>query len=383
MSNPGFQHKQPRNIDLPVYPKAFIAAARLTRERDRVFVAMPFGARHTEALWRVIRGLCDIHGLNVVRGDSAVRPNPIVADILEELERAEIIVADLTGLNPNVLYEVGIAHARCDSVILLSQKEQSLPFDLANIRCISYDLSTREGQIELAERLGRTLEALKTVGPPMVIESTIERTNFIVNDLKALANLCDEELSKETVWFSGFLSAFAIGEEGEEIEDKYYRALIDERKALLSLALRGCRIRCIITPVSQTALIPARLDVARRRTSNLITFLESNRAELRNIEWAVSDHMQKNLYIIGRISCFEGFKKGIQRGFSLTLRQTQLGAIDANVSLYEILFDRLATKTVATYSGQVTDDRREALRLATIDCLQESLRYCATRMQGA
>ena len=88
---------QRRRIDLPQYPKAFVAAARLAKERDRVFVAMPFEDEHPRILWRVIQGVCNIRGLNLRRADSSSYPDLIVADILEEIERAEIVVADLTG----------------------------------------------------------------------------------------------------------------------------------------------------------------------------------------------------------------------------------------------------------------------------------------------
>jgi hypothetical protein len=70
-------------------------------------------------------------------------------DVLAELERAQVVIADLTGLNPNVLYELGIAHARCESVVLLAPRNERLPFDLASLRCHFYDW-TETGRVELA-----------------------------------------------------------------------------------------------------------------------------------------------------------------------------------------------------------------------------------------
>lgn len=51
-------------------------------------------------------------------------------DTWEEIRTAGIIIGDLTDLNSNVLYEVDLPHATCDSVILLYQLGQKLPFDL-------------------------------------------------------------------------------------------------------------------------------------------------------------------------------------------------------------------------------------------------------------
>lgn len=367
---------------LPIYPKAFIASARLSKERDRVFVEMPFEAQHSDSIWKIIRAVCDIHGLIAHRADSSVYPNPIVTDILEEIERSEIIIADLTGMNPNVLYELGIAHVRCDSVILLCDKNQKLPFDLASLRCIFYDLSMREGSVELAENLGRTLNALKSVGPPIIINSVLDRTKLITTDLQVLASLPDEELSNRTVWFSGFLSSLAITSDEEyPPEEKEYRiALSGEIESLLTLARRGCLIRCIITPPSEYDLVIDRVDYACCRLRGLLSFLESNDQALKNIEWAVSPFRQKNVYIIDRISYFEGYKKGIQSGYGLTLRLSALDAISANISLYEVLFERLATYTLTKY-GEPEEEHREALRRATINCLKQSLEFCLSKRQ--
>lgn len=371
-----FEQSNIRTIDLPPYPKAFISTARLSRERDRVFVAMPFDAIHSDVLWKIIRGVCDIHGLNVRRADSSVYPNPIVADILDELERAEIVIADLTGLNPNVLYEVGIAHVRCDSVVLVCKRGQILPFDLGNIRCIFFDFDQENGRVEFADRLGKTLNALKAIGPPIVITSQIDRTIHITRDLQRLSNLSDEELTREIVWYSGFLSSFAISKdekfppEGKEL----HRLLLDEKDAMTSLARRECLIRCIITPPSAEFLMLARIEYALDRVINLLKFLESNDPALKYIEWAVSPYQQKNLYIIGRISCFEGFRKEVHSGYALTLRQTGL-AVASNTSLYEALFERLVEDILRPYQNEKIENRRDILRKETIKYLSESKEY--------
>jgi len=179
--------------DLPIYPRAFIAASKLQRQRDRVFVAMPFEASHSKTLWKVLQSICEIHEFNPRRGDSAQASHSVVADVLEELESAEVVIADLTGLNPNVLYELGIAHVRCDAVVLPCQGGQTLPFDLASIQCLFFDLSTVSGKEEMAVNLG-------------------ERTQSVIADLKLLADLPDDELKNEIIWYSGFLSSFSVGE---------------------------------------------------------------------------------------------------------------------------------------------------------------------------
>lgn len=365
-----------RRIDLPLYPKAFIAAARLNREQGRAFVAMPFKAKHSDSLWKIIQSACSTCDLSIHRADESVLPNAIIADILEELEKAEIIICDLTGINSNVCYELGIAHARCDSVVLLCKEGEKLPFDFASIRCIFFNLTTSEGRLKLLENLSKTLEALKGSGSPMVIESAIDRTNLLCDDLQRLESLDDEELSKQTIWLSGFLTALAIdnNEPFKPNEIEYKNSLLKEKDTLLQLARRGCRIKAIITPIFYKDLVSYNQNYYKNRIQSLYRLItNTEETALKNIEWAVSPYRQKNICIIGNMSFFEGFKKGIQKGYGLTLRLSSNDAISANISLYEALFEKLATYTLTTYGHKLKQaDRVQALRHSLIKCLKES-----------
>lgn len=75
----------------------------------------------------------------------------VVSQIWRGIRRAEAIVADLTGNNPNVFYEVGLAHALGKQIIFLTQDVGKLPFDVLTSRCITYDKDDLAG-------LGRELE---------------------------------------------------------------------------------------------------------------------------------------------------------------------------------------------------------------------------------
>src|SRR5205809_7639652 len=93
------------NYHLPIYPKAFITAGKFSRQLDRVFMAMPFNARHSDDLWEVVEAICNILKLNVRRGDSSVYPHIILAETLSVIEEVEIIIVDDIRLNINVLYD--------------------------------------------------------------------------------------------------------------------------------------------------------------------------------------------------------------------------------------------------------------------------------------
>jgi hypothetical protein len=83
------------------------------------------------------------------------------APILHEIAEAEIVIADLTGRNPNVFYELGIVQMVKDveKVILLTQDADSIPFDIRVFRCIVYKQSI-QGARELKDRLAAAVKAV-------------------------------------------------------------------------------------------------------------------------------------------------------------------------------------------------------------------------------
>jgi nucleoside 2-deoxyribosyltransferase len=80
----------------------------------------------------------------------------ITERILDQIQRADILIADVSTTNPNVLYEVGYAHAKTKVCILLTTNPKNIPFDLKNRRHIIFT-----GLRDLREKLRNDLEALK------------------------------------------------------------------------------------------------------------------------------------------------------------------------------------------------------------------------------
>ena len=89
----------------------------------------------------------------------------ILARIYDGIQRADLVVADMTGRNPNVFYEVGYAHALSKEVVLLTQKPDDIPFDLAGHNHIIYRGSITTLQQRLEKRLQAFLNAFKTQKP--------------------------------------------------------------------------------------------------------------------------------------------------------------------------------------------------------------------------
>jgi hypothetical protein len=77
----------------------------------------------------------------IVRADELAHPGSITHQIIDLLYRAELVVADLTGSNANVAYELAVRHAFNKVSIHLIDKADAIPFDLKDERTIVFDLS--------------------------------------------------------------------------------------------------------------------------------------------------------------------------------------------------------------------------------------------------
>jgi nucleoside 2-deoxyribosyltransferase len=105
------------------------------------FVVMPFRAELNFFYLYLRRHLQDRHGLRVERGDHRILTVPILEKIRQQIAEARVLIADVTGRNPNVFYELGLAHALEKPVILITQdKAEDVPTDIRHLEFIRYDL---------------------------------------------------------------------------------------------------------------------------------------------------------------------------------------------------------------------------------------------------
>jgi hypothetical protein len=113
------------------------------------FVLMPFAPEFNEIYNLFIAPTLVEAGYNVFRADDIVSQQNILRDIVCAIEDSDLVIADLTNANPNVYYELGIAHAIEKPVVLLVQDIAELPFDLRAYRVVLY--STHFAAIQKAK----------------------------------------------------------------------------------------------------------------------------------------------------------------------------------------------------------------------------------------
>lgn len=105
---------------------------------DQVFILMPFSLEWSDRIWlKILKPSIEECGLKPIRADN-LYGRDIMEDIWKTIVNSKIIIADITGRNPNVFYELGIAHTLGKTVILITQNEDDIPFDLNRYRHIIY-----------------------------------------------------------------------------------------------------------------------------------------------------------------------------------------------------------------------------------------------------
>ncbi|WHY75720.1 hypothetical protein QNH20_16505 [Neobacillus sp. WH10] len=122
--------------------------------KDAVFVLTPFH-KEMEETFEVIRQICNRVGLRGQRSDEFVDFNEIFPQIVKMIATSRLIIANLDGRNPNVFYELGIAHAMGKPTIMIAKSLNEVPFDLQSKTVIIY-----KDYDELKERLSIAMTKL-------------------------------------------------------------------------------------------------------------------------------------------------------------------------------------------------------------------------------
>lgn len=128
------------------------------------FVVSPIGDEASETrnnadkLFRyIINPVCQSCGFDAVRVDQINDSDSITQTIIEKLLSAELVIADISGHNPNVFYEMGYRKCTNKPIIHLKKKGESIPFDVNTVRTFEYDLTDLDSVEEVKNRLQQTI----------------------------------------------------------------------------------------------------------------------------------------------------------------------------------------------------------------------------------
>ncbi len=123
------------------------------------FIIMPFKDDMKEVYREAIKPACEKAGFVSLRVDELKGAFNINRKIIEHIFSSNAIIADLTDWNPNVFYEMGVAHAIDNKTITIIQKKNKLPFDVVTYRGIFYE-QTEAGLVKLRDDIVDSLQTL-------------------------------------------------------------------------------------------------------------------------------------------------------------------------------------------------------------------------------
>jgi len=146
---------------------------------DSCFVMQPFAAPIGDYYEKIYRPAIEKAGLRPVRADADIfATGKIMDQVWSGINAAKVLVAELTTRNPNVFYELGLAHAMKKPVVLVSAREEDVPFDLQHIRVIYYDMSDPFWGGKLIEKVAENILSAIQNPEEAVFKSTIGGKDF-------------------------------------------------------------------------------------------------------------------------------------------------------------------------------------------------------------
>jgi len=177
----GYVHKGgPENYILAVMDK--LEEIKEKPQQKKCFVIMPFSSTEscTKEQWneiyeKLIKPAVEKSEYNYKCEKADLVIGNIIKAILDNLNKADVVIADLTDQNPNVFYELGVRHALRDSTILIAQNIRDIPFDLRQYATISYDWTITPGRNEFMKKVKKALAKIENdPNDPIVVSPVRE-----------------------------------------------------------------------------------------------------------------------------------------------------------------------------------------------------------------
>jgi hypothetical protein len=161
-------------------PESLKRAARnlnLDADTDTCFVVMPFSGPIGGYFQSIYDPAIRKAGLRPIRADADIfGTGKIIDQIWSGINSAKVLVAELTTRNPNVFYELGLAHALHKPVVLISSNGDDVPFDLKHIRVIYYDVNDPFWGAKLIDKVAENIVSAIANPEEAVFDRALNRT---------------------------------------------------------------------------------------------------------------------------------------------------------------------------------------------------------------
>lgn len=164
-------------------------------EKNRCFVISPIGEPESEVRKRadmvfnhIIQPAVEQQGYQAVRADNISEPGNITSQVIEYVVESDLVIADLTGSNPNVFYELAIRHAYRKPLIQMIEEGQTIPFDVASDRAIFFSTDDIAKAEEAKEAIMSQINTIEEFD-----ESDIENPVVLAENIRGLRESSKKE----------------------------------------------------------------------------------------------------------------------------------------------------------------------------------------------
>ena len=143
-------------------------------DKDICFIIMPYGDWFDHYYKQIYKKAILDAGLKPIRADELFTASAVIDDIWDLTKKSKIVLADLTEKNPNVFYELGLAHALAKPALLIAESMDDVPFDLRHLRVITYDKNNEEWGQKLINEITIALKETLTAPERSVLPTFLK-----------------------------------------------------------------------------------------------------------------------------------------------------------------------------------------------------------------
>lgn len=171
---------------------------------------------HADSVRRhIIDPVCGEVGYTTVRADDITSAGMISSEVVSQLLGADLVIADLTELNPNVFYELAVRHVTSKPFVQIAERSTVIPFDVSNVRTLLYDLTDLDSVNETKARLTALLVEFR--------QSDTEVSNPLTS---ALSSARYRLIRERPVTFSWDHTVAILGGMARDIEEDFQPEMV-------------------------------------------------------------------------------------------------------------------------------------------------------------
>jgi len=196
----------------------------MSSEEKKCFIICPIGGedsperKRSDLIYKhIFKPALNSTGYKPVRADEILDVGLITSQIINLIIESPLVIADLTGGNPNVFYELAIRHMTRKPYIQIIEKGQQLPFDTHGVRTIMVDHKDMDSVEECRNTIVKYIEHFHKGNKPESPISVASTIRLLQSDPKYAESLLEK---LEEIQGFGFTSIDDLGDKLDNLDEK-------------------------------------------------------------------------------------------------------------------------------------------------------------------